>query len=101
MIAPLRVNLLLNNTQRRVNERDGLRTDGAHTRVLLYELVVYIHIYIHIMHNITTRSTTRSMDTRVVLLSRVVIRVVNYFHQARQTRHLIAYFCLIAHRLSA
>ena len=54
MIAPLRVNLLLNNTQRRVNERDGLRTDGAHTRVLLYELVVYIHIYIHIMHNITT-----------------------------------------------
>ena len=54
MIAPLRVNLLLNNT--RVNERDGLRTDGAHTRVLLYELVVYIYIYlsIHIMHNITT-----------------------------------------------
>ena len=43
MIAPLRVNLLLNNT--RVNERDGLRTDGAHTRVLLYELVVYIYIY--------------------------------------------------------
>ena len=49
MIAPLRVNLLLNNTQRRVNERDGLRTDGAHTRVLLYELVVYIHIYIYIL----------------------------------------------------
>ena len=31
--------------QYRVNERDGLRTDGAHTRVLLYELVVYIYIY--------------------------------------------------------